>query len=128
MSYVYVVSDFLPAEGPDGLLDGVETVKIGFTSNDVSSRISQLQTGNPKKIHLVYLYHFHNSEMAKQAEKMCHWSLSGYEATGEWFHYCEAVHSVLEALKSFAVFESSTFPSDAALAACRKISLAVNNG
>lgn len=128
MGYVYVVTDGDILENEQGLLTKTETVKIGYTANDVYNRISQLQVGNPRKISLVYLYRFETPEMAKQAEKMCHRSLSGSEASGEWFYYGETVAAVLKALETFAVFESSTAPDEESYKAYNAKVLAVANG
>jgi hypothetical protein len=116
VSYVYVITDSDPLEGPDGLLSGVDYVKIGFTSNDVKNRIGQLQVGNPRTIHLVYLYEFENPEMARQIERLCHWKLKGLEISGEWFHYSETVASVLRQLEFLSIFQSYTCPDEAAYA------------
>jgi len=127
MGYVYVITDIAPEEGPNELLTNVSVVKIGFTSNDVDYRIAQLQTGNAKKLHLVYLYEFETQEMAKQAEKMCHSRLSGLEAIGEWFYYSARVDSVLKSLKGLCnQFESCVCPDEEAFASV--LTLEVSNG
>jgi hypothetical protein len=112
MSFVYVITDVSPEEGPGQKLTNVSVVKIGFTSNDIDNRIAQLQTGNPRKLHLVYLYEFASIEMAKQAERMCHWKLKKHQSTGEWFHYSDEVFSTLKALENLSLFESYTCPDE----------------
>jgi hypothetical protein len=115
MGFVYVITDCIPEEDYYERLSNVDYVKIGFTSNDVSSRIAQLQTGNPREINLVYLFEFENTEMAKQVERIIHWKLRGLEKLGEWFHYSEVVYTVLKAVEKISIFSSHTCPSDEAI-------------
>lgn len=86
MSYVYVITD--DPYDPNHPVDGIQTVKIGFTSDrNVERRIGQLQTGNPRPLRIVEIFEFENSDMAKQIERLCHWNLKSSRLSGEWFTY-----------------------------------------
>jgi hypothetical protein len=132
VSYVYVITDEERLEENEaGYLTHVSVVKIGFTGGDVFQRISQLQTGNPRPLQLIYLFKFVSVDMAKQAEKMCHSKLRAHGLTGEWFHYCRPVFKVLNALAELSELEAYTYPSDEAIEAAmafNKNALAVVNG
>lgn len=63
------------------LSDG-EKVKIGVTS-DIDTRIKSLQTGNPKKIVLLYIEERTNPT---KAETYLHRCFTKQREEGEWFH------------------------------------------
>jgi len=56
--------------------------KIGITKNDISIRISTLQTGNPKEIRLVESY---ESVNYKKIERILHRLYAVNHEKGEWF-------------------------------------------
>jgi hypothetical protein len=97
MSFVYVISDDpLDTRHP---VDGVENVKIGFTSDsNISNRIRQLQTGNPRSLRIIEIHEFKNDEMARQIESLCHWNLADQRLCGEWFKYSGKTIEVLSAI------------------------------
>lgn len=112
MSYVYVITDEGIDESPNGYLTKTNFVKIGFTGNDVDQRIAQLQTGNPRELHLLYVYEFENSEMAKIVERLMHWNLKPHRVSGEWFEYNREVYAKLKTLQELSNFESHTCPDE----------------
>lgn len=61
-----------------------EYVKIGKGS-DTNDRISQLQTGNPRKITLMFKIYLNNKDDAYDLEGYLHNTYSQYQAVGEWF-------------------------------------------
>jgi hypothetical protein len=94
MSYVYVITD--DPFNPNHPVDGVENIKIGFTSDkNIFNRVRQLQTGNPRPLRIVDVFEFKNNEMAKQIENLCHWNLTQFRLSGEWFKYEPRVMEVL---------------------------------
>jgi hypothetical protein len=74
MGYVYL---FLETDSA-----GQETYKIGVTKRSIAKRISELQTGNPRKIQLVKSY---SSENYLKVEKWLHRKyFVKTEAKNEW--------------------------------------------
>ena len=68
--------------------------KIGITENDVSSRIDQLQTGNPFKI---LRHNSLNSQAMEMVEKYLHNLYSSNRIRREWFRFnSEELSSVLK--------------------------------
>lgn len=58
-------------------------LKIGVTNhNNIDKRIKQLQTGNPKKIEVVW---FEERPYAQRAEKYLHTAFKDKCTHGEWF-------------------------------------------
>lgn len=74
-SYVYIVKAGTKARSP---------IKVGVTDN-VHSRIKQLQTGNPSEIVLVMHFECNSREHAFNLEKTIHEILKGQRLFGEWF-------------------------------------------
>lgn len=70
MSYIY-------------LIQSVEFYKIGI-ANDVESRLSQLQTGNPNELAIVSCYEFPN---VQAVETVLHQKFNSFRKLGEWFHF-----------------------------------------
>lgn len=59
-------------------------IKIG-ASNDVQSRIAELQTGNHERISLIYQMEFPSLEIAYEVESIFHRRYADYNIRGEWF-------------------------------------------
>ena len=72
MSWVYIVSDG-------------EDIKIG-KANDYVRRISELQTGNKKKLTLVRLIETETEQIALDLEHGLHKMCKKYRILGEWFN------------------------------------------
>lgn len=64
--------------------DNGQYVKIGICTDDkvLGKRIKTLQTGNPKKINLLYA---EERLSAKNAEKYLHQCFDEFRLEGEWF-------------------------------------------
>lgn len=59
-------------------------IKIGYTKNDPSKRLKQLQTGCPYKLELLYV--INNAD--KETESYYHRVFSSYlNINGEWYNY-----------------------------------------
>jgi Meiotically Up-regulated Gene 113 (MUG113) protein len=71
MHYVYFITDG-------------EYIKIGI-SNNVKSRLSGLQTSNPKKLSLLSSIECPDSTYAGELERTLHERFSESRASGEWF-------------------------------------------
>lgn len=69
-------------------------IKIGF-SNNIHSRMSTLQTGNPSKIQLLCAINGRREE-----ELMLHKKFKDYHYKGEWFHYVAPIKEYIENIKS----------------------------
>jgi hypothetical protein len=93
MQYLYLIS----------CKSGFETFyKVGI-SNDVESRLAQLQTGNPLELSIEACYGFDNAEIV---EKSIHQAWEKEKIRGEWFNVsgCEdKFHDICE-LMNGAVF------------------------
>lgn len=61
-----------------------EYIKIGI-SNNMKSRLSQLQTGNPKKLEVLCLIPVKNEISAKKLEQKLHIVYQRFSVCGEWF-------------------------------------------
>ncbi len=59
-----------------------ESVKIGISKNPLS-RLSNLRTGSPSKLHLM----FYSKLLGEVAEKTLHQHLENHRKTGEWFNW-----------------------------------------
>lgn len=55
-------------------------IKIGFTMKDIESRVSQLQTGNPNKLKLLFYV-----DSDKSFEKFLHKHFAKHKVLNEWF-------------------------------------------
>jgi hypothetical protein len=71
-SFLYIIS-----EGEHG------PVKVGRSRNP-GARISELQTGNARRLRVVVTYEFTHNE-ACDAERLLHEALSEFALAGEWF-------------------------------------------
>lgn len=75
------------------LSDG-EYVKIGFSDN-VTKRISQIQTANPKDLSVELII---DGDYA--FEQKIHNDLKEFSVKGEWFYYSDSVKKYIDKLKS----------------------------
>lgn len=67
------------------IMQAGDFIKIGVTSNSVSSRASQIQTGCPLPIEEIEYLEFDSSAEAYEMEKIVHKEFSFYNSHGEWF-------------------------------------------
>jgi len=65
-------------------------VKIG-KANDIQQRISDLQTGNPNQLKLIYYIDCNSVEHSFVTEKKYHRKFQHLHISGEWFKYEEKV-------------------------------------
>ena len=72
----------LAHERHDGSLEG--PVKVGI-SRAIGSRIASIQTGNPKKVALVFACVLPSADMARVVERHFHEDHQNYRLEGEWF-------------------------------------------
>ncbi len=72
-------------------------VKIGYTQN-ISNRISQLQTSSPSKLELIF-----SLEGDQKLEEELHKRYQDYktDANNEWFHYTGELSRFISELKHF---------------------------
>ena len=71
MGYVYLIED-----------RNNNCFKIGVTKGDPNKRLKKLQTGNPSKLELKYLY---ECEYPYRLESMLHTHYKSYNELNEWF-------------------------------------------
>jgi predicted GIY-YIG superfamily endonuclease len=71
MGYIYIIQ-----------MKGTNYFKIGITNN-LTKRLSTLQTGNPIKLYIVRYYEIYTN--TKKIEKLLHNYLSEYHIHLEWF-------------------------------------------
>jgi len=91
MSYVYFILDPINS-----------CVKIG-KSNDVKSRIRDLQIGNPNELKLLATVSCHDESAAFKFESKLHANYSHLYMRGEWFKYEDSLEKyVLETFESFS--------------------------
>ena len=81
------------------ITDGL-SVKIGVAQN-LDERISDLQTGNPRKLKYIALIPFLSKGRAIQAETRLHGLFSSYRQEGEWFNILTQVSSGVVSLSKF---------------------------
>lgn len=72
MSCVYIIS-----EGKDG------PVKVGVANNP-KNRVRELQSGNPKRLHVADWWKFPDREQAFVIEKLILEEMAPYRLVGEW--------------------------------------------
>lgn len=72
-THVYIIAE-----------EGTDFIKIGVADRP-QSRVSCLQTGNPRQISLHVTYPFPSREQAMQAERKMHEMFERTRAVGEWF-------------------------------------------
>lgn len=104
----FLVSDFVGGRSirvryeerrlPEGsgrvyLVTDGDGIKIGYTSSAVASRISSLQTGNPRPIRAVVTIH----GASVDAEDMLHQEFAEFRGSGEWFRWQPLVGKALAA-------------------------------
>ena len=70
--------------------DGTNTFKIGFSQTSVQARLKTLQTGNPKLLTIVAM--FHGSQQDEQALHRVH---KEHRQKGEWFAFPPGTCSLL---------------------------------
>ena len=69
------------------LLKAGDFYKIGVTSNDVKTRINQLQTGNPLKVEFVHSVGGLSVDQAMAYEAKLHLFFVDVRVEGEWFKF-----------------------------------------
>ena len=94
MGYVYLIED-----------RNNNCFKIGVTKGDPNKRLKKLQTGNPSKLELKYLY---ECEYPFRLESMLHTHYKSYNELNEWFslenpndflYKCVEFNKVINSLK-----------------------------
>lgn len=78
-----------------------ENVKIGYTNGNLAQRLSQIQTGNPKRLKVLG-----TMEGGKQKERELHQQWSGARRSGEWFSLTD------DMLKWIETHSSRTVPAN----------------
>jgi hypothetical protein len=78
-------------------------IKVGYAQNPVI-RLSELQTGNPHKLSIVYTEEFKDEEFTRQAEKLIHNYLQPTRLSGEWFEYQNFYHDMIKGMEERGVF------------------------
>ena len=76
-------------------------IKIGFTNQPIKKRLSELQTGNPYKLKVLFVYKGHTV-----TEIRLHWLHRHHCIRGEWFKNVEEIHTEIRSLKAKQSFES----------------------
>ncbi|TQV87361.1 GIY-YIG nuclease family protein [Aliikangiella coralliicola] len=74
-----------------------KSIKIGISTNPLS-RLSNLNTGSPSQLHLV----FYSKLLGKVAEENLHQKLDCHRRSGEWFNWNSEVQGFLQGVM-FAV-------------------------
>jgi hypothetical protein len=90
-SYVYFILDPVSC-----------AVKIGKADN-IKTRLSDLQTGNPNPLSVIHSIRYESSEQAFRMEKKLHRTYHKFRKEGEWFHYDDELFQ--EFFKKGAHFE-----------------------
>lgn len=85
-------------------MNGDGPVKIGYSNDEGSarSRVSQLQTGNPYPLEMIWL-----SNGNQGIEAKVHRILSAHRMSGEWFHPSMEVMGFLERVKEIGFFDAA---------------------
>ncbi|MFU8817404.1 MAG: helix-turn-helix domain-containing protein [Pseudomonadales bacterium] len=78
-----------------------EVVKIGHTK-DLFNRVSQLQTGNARRLEIVSHFEFPSRQAALDAERRAHRAAKHNRLEGEWFtlHAVDVCNEVLRLSKA----------------------------
>lgn len=80
------------------VLDCDHGVKIGISSQSITTRINDLERATGMALHgrLVRVYTFKKRDTAYRVEQMAHWYLRDARTRGEWFHChpLEATHII----------------------------------
>jgi hypothetical protein len=99
MGYVYLIED-----------SNNNCYKIGVTKGEPEKRLKKLQTGNPSKLELKYLY---ECEYPYRLESMLHSHYKSYNELNEWFslenpndflNKCAELNNVINSLKNNPFF------------------------
>lgn len=99
MGYVYLIEDC-----------NNNCYKIGVTKGEPEKRLKKLQTGNPSKLELRYLY---ECEYPYRLESMLHSHYKSYNELNEWFslenpndflNKCVELNNVINSLKDNPFF------------------------
>lgn len=99
MGYVYLIED-----------SNNNCYKIGVTKGEPEKRLKKLQTGNPSKLELKYLY---ECEYPYRLESMLHTHYKYYNELNEWFslenpndflNKCMELNNVINSLKNNPFF------------------------
>lgn len=99
MGYVYLIED-----------RNNNCFKIGVTKGEPEKRLKKLQTGNPSKLELRYLY---ECEYPYRLESMLHSHYKSYNELNEWFslenpndflNKCMELNDVINSLKDNPFF------------------------
>ena len=99
MGYVYLIED-----------SNNNCYKIGVTKGEPEKRLKKLQTGNPSKLELKYLY---ECEYPYRLESMLHTHYKSYNELNEWFslenpndflNKCAELNNVINSLKNNPFF------------------------
>ena len=99
MGYVYLIED-----------SNNNCYKIGVTKGEPEKRLKKLQTGNPSKLELKYLY---ECEYPYRLESMLHTLYKSYNELNEWFslenpndflNKCAELNNVINSLKNNPFF------------------------
>lgn len=100
----------------------VGPVKVGITGS-LSARLSQVQTGNPRKVVIAMYLPFPNRDIAATLEGGFHTVMGDHRLSGEWFdlHPVEALiaicQNVRSAIEHFFADQPDFVP--VAIASCR---------
>jgi hypothetical protein len=99
MGYVYLIED-----------RNNNCFKIGVTKGDPEKRLKKLQTGNPSKLEIKYLY---ECEYPYRLESMLHTHYKSFNELNEWFslenpndflNKCVELNNVIYSLKNNPFF------------------------
>jgi hypothetical protein len=97
--YVYLIED-----------SNNNCYKIGVTKGNPKKRLNKLQTGNPSKLEIKYLYEY---EYPYRLESMLHAHYKPYNELNEWFslenpdefiNKCKELSSIINSLKDNPFF------------------------
>lgn len=93
-------------------------VKIGITDN-ISSRRSVLNVGNPQYLRVLFHYEFASQSEAARAETELHWRFQRKHIRGEWFQLSESdVESIAASMHAVLLSESAQAGWSLARKAC----------
>jgi hypothetical protein len=96
--YVYIICHYENDQD-------IGPVKIGMSDNP-TSRVGNLQSGNPKKIKLYKKYPTPDRTSAKYIEAMFHKNETKHMLTGEWFDITpEDAHKIMGAAFACSLYE-----------------------
>ena len=99
MGFVYLIED-----------SNNNCYKIGVTKGDPKKRLNKLQTGNPSKLEIKYLY---ECEYPYRLETMLHTHYKSFNELNEWFslenpndflNKCVELNNIIDSLKDNPFF------------------------